>query len=60
MQNTSVMVLCSVALCTHLTQLFSKLMTVCALKVTEESDGGRKLNSDNGKYHYQLYKFRFQ
>lgn len=49
MENTSVMVLYSAALCIHLTQLFSKLMTVCALKVTEESDGGRKLNSDNGR-----------
>lgn len=42
------MVLCSVALYIHLTQLFPKLMTACALNVTEESDGRRrKLNTDN-------------
>lgn len=43
------MVLCSGALYIHLTQLFPKLMTVCALNVTEESDGRRrKLNPDSG------------
>lgn len=42
------MVLGSVALYMHLTQLFPMLMTVYALNVTEKSDGRRKLNLDNG------------